>query len=76
MQQNDHNTELKFYCIKYYVQTKVHERDNKFKTDNDEQSSEHTETDEDGDSDKETDSGGRFSFTRMVPEEIFLNIKR
>ena len=38
-QWNECKRELKCYHIKYYVQTKSYERDNKCKNDNDEQSS-------------------------------------
>ena len=71
MQWNKCKNELKCYCIKCYIQTKACERDKKHKTDDDEQRLEHIETDED-DSDQETDTDGRFSFTRTVPDEVPL----
>ena len=78
-QWNECKTELKHYCIKHYVQTKSHERDNKCKNDNNEKSSEHTETDEDddsdSDSDQEADTDGRFSFHITIPDEVPLKNK-
>ena len=74
-QWNECKTELKYYYIKFYVQTKSRERDNGHENDNDEQISEHIETDEYDDSDKESDADGRFSFHKTVPDEVPLKKK-
>ena len=72
VQWNECKTELKYYFIKHYVESKSHERDNKCKSEYNDQSSEHTETDKDDNSDHETHADVRFSFTRTVPDEVPL----